>query len=156
MKNMMKTPDDSKTAAPSSSQSPPKRRTTDKAKESASGPAPKPRKPRATGAQKTSTPAYPEPEVVGGHEPSGKSRKRRHNRHHKEDEAANAQPAQGNPAVDADELVARAWKIFKGEVTEEGLALMDDRTAAETARRAFRVAELFLIEAAAHRPSESS
>ena len=47
----------------------------------------------------------------------------------------------------------RAWKIFLGEVTEEGLALMDDRTAAEASRRAFRVAELFLIEAARHRPA---
>ena len=47
----------------------------------------------------------------------------------------------------------RAWKIYLGEVTEDGLALMDDRTAAEAARRSFRVAELFLIEAARHRPS---
>lgn len=156
MKNMMKTPDDSKTAAPSSSQSPPKRRTTDKVKESASESVPKPRKPRATGTQKTGAPAYPEPEVVGGHEPSGKTRKRRHNRHHKEEDAAGTQSVQRNLTVNADELVARAWKIFKGEVTEEGLALMDDRTATETARRAFRVAELFLVEAAAHRPNESS
>ncbi|MEE1266784.1 MAG: hypothetical protein UHH87_10900, partial [Akkermansia sp.] len=52
-----------------------------------------------------------------------------------------------------EELVRRAWKIFLGEVTEEGLALMDDRTAAEASRRAFRVAELFLIEAARHRPA---
>ena len=57
--------------------------------------------------------------------------------------------------VDAEKLTAHAWKIFKGEVTEEGLALMDDSTAAETARRAFRVAELFLIEAAAHRPEDT-
>ena len=45
----------------------------------------------------------------------------------------------------------RAWKIYLGEVTEEGLALMDDRTAAEASRRAFRVAELFLTEAARRR-----
>ncbi len=41
-----------------------------------------------------------------------------------------------------------AWKIFLGEVTEEGLALLDDRSTAEVSRRAFRAAELFLIEAA--------
>ncbi|MBQ2379357.1 MAG: hypothetical protein II295_03095 [Akkermansia sp.] len=39
-------------------------------------------------------------------------------------------------------------------MTEEGLALMDDRTAAEASRRAFRVAELFLIEAARYRRPE--
>ena len=55
--------------------------------------------------------------------------------------------------MDQEELVRRAWKIFLGEVTEEGLALMDDRTAAEASRSAFRVAELFLIEAARHRPA---
>ena len=48
----------------------------------------------------------------------------------------------------------RAWKIYLGEVTEEGLALMDDRTAAEASRRAFRVAELFLIEASRYRRPE--
>lgn len=58
---------------------------------------------------------------------------------------------QSTPQIDADELVRRAWKIFLGEVTEEGLALMDDRTASEASRRAFRVAELFLTEAARHR-----
>ena len=58
--------------------------------------------------------------------------------------------------MDPQELVRRAWKIFLGEVTEEGLALMDDRTAAEASRRAFRVAELFLIEAARHRPAASA
>ncbi len=152
----MKTPDDTTTTAPDSPQPAPKRRAADKAKKGEGEAAPKPRKPRATGGQQANAPAYPEPEVVGGHEPLGKTRKRRHNRHHKEDGSTGAQSVQRHPAVDVDELVARAWKIFKGEVTEEGLALMDDRTAAETARRAFRVAELFLMEAATHRSKESS
>ena len=32
----------------------------------------------------------------------------------------------------------------------------DDRTAAEASRRAFKVAEIFLLEAARHRPSRSA
>lgn len=99
-------------------------------------------------------PAYPAPETVGGHEPPGKTRRRSHNRRRKDDAASSEQLAPLHPMVDAEKLTAHAWKIFKGEVKEEGLALMDDSTAAETARRAFRVAELFLIEAAAHRPED--
>ncbi len=56
-------------------------------------------------------------------------------------------------AIDPDELERCAWKIFLGEVTEEGLAMMDDRTANEASRRAFRVAEIFLTEATRHQPS---
>lgn len=105
---------------------------------------------------KSESAAYPEPEMVGGHEPLGKTRKRHHNRRRKGENIANVQqqPLQ-HPAVDPDELISRAWKIFRGEVTEEGLALMDDQTAAEAARRAFRVAELFLIEASTHRPDST-
>ncbi len=101
-------------------------------------------------------PAYPEPETVGGHEPTGKSRKRRHNRHRKGDSAdsSDERAASSRSHVDPDELFRCAWKIFKGEVVEEGLALMDDRVTSETARRAFRVAEIFLTEAALHRPKQ--
>ena len=80
-------------------------------------------------------------------------RKRRRNRNRNRENGQQPQQPQATPQVDPQELVRRAWKIFLGEVTEEGLALMDDRTAAEASRRAFRVAELFLIEAARHRPS---
>lgn len=145
----MKTADDSTTEATPAARSTSKRVAGGKAPVGkGSTAAPKPRKSRSDHAPQQETADYPEPEVVGGHEPLGKTRKRRHNRRHKEESTSSAQR---HPAVDTDELVSRAWKIFKGEVTEEGLALMDDQTAAETARRAFRVAELFLIEAAAHR-----
>ena len=78
-------------------------------------------------------------------------RKRRRNRNRNRDNEQNPQQAPFTPAIDPEELVRRAWKIYLGEVTEEGLALMDDRTAAEASRRAFRVAELFLTEAARRR-----
>ena len=100
-------------------------------------------------------PGFAAPETVGGGEGGngGGRRKRRRNRNRNRDNAQQQQQPQATPQVDKEELVRRAWKIFLGEVTEEGLALMDDRTAAEASRRAFRVAELFLIEAARHRPS---
>ena len=99
-------------------------------------------------------PGFAVPETVGGGEGgSGNRRKRRRNRNRNRDNGQQPQQAQNTPQVDPQELVRRAWKIFLGEVTEEGLALMDDRTAAEASRRAFRVAELFLQEAARHRPS---
>lgn len=100
-------------------------------------------------------PGFAAPETVGGGEggSGGNRRKRRRNRNRNRDNAQQPQQPQSTPQVDKEELVRRAWKIFLGEVTEEGLALMDDRTAAEASRRAFRVAELFLIEAARHRPA---
>ncbi len=99
-------------------------------------------------------PGFAMPEVVGGNEGGGNSRrKRRRNRNrNREDNNREQQQGQNAPKVDPDELNRRAWKIFLGEVTEEGLALMDDRTAAEASRRAFKVAEIFLLEAARHRP----
>lgn len=98
-------------------------------------------------------PGFALPETVGGNEGNGggkNRRKRRRNRRNRDNDNSQ-QPQQAATKVDPDELVRRAWKIYLGEVTEEGLALMDDRTAAEASRRAFRVAELFLLEAARYR-----
>lgn len=100
-------------------------------------------------------PGFVAPETVGGGDNgfgNGKNRrKRRRNRNRNRDNEQNQQQPGFTPDIDPEELVRRAWKIYLGEVTEEGLALMDERTAAEASRRAFRVAELFLIEAARHR-----
>ena len=132
--------------------------------ESAPAPAPKPAEQHEDRAsdienpdaapQLPPAPGFAAPETVGGSEGGSNSRrKRRRNRNRNRENAQQPQQPQATPQVDPQELVRRAWKIFLGEVTEEGLALMDDRTAAEASRRAFRVAELFLIEAARHRPS---
>lgn len=103
----------------------------------------------------TSVPGFATPETVGGEGGNGGNgrRKRRRNRNRRGGDDRQPQQNGTAPRVDADELYRRAWKIFLGEVTEEGLALMDDRTAQEASRRAFRVAELFLQEAARHKPS---
>lgn len=101
-------------------------------------------------------PGFAMPEVVGGNEggSSNNRRKRRRNRNrNREDNNRDALQNRNTPSVDPEELYRRAWKIFLGEVTEEGLALMDDRTAAEASRRAFKVAEIFLQEAGRHRPA---
>jgi len=52
------------------------------------------------------------------------------------------------PKLDSDEVAKKAWKIFQAEVGEEGLALIDDHDAREISRRCFRLAEIFLEEAA--------
>lgn len=52
------------------------------------------------------------------------------------------------PKLDADEVARKAWRIFRSEVGEEGLALIDDHDAREISRRCFRLAEIFLEEAA--------
>ncbi|MGN0865552.1 MAG: hypothetical protein ACI4P8_05355 [Akkermansia sp.] len=101
-----------------------------------------------------SVPGFATPETVGGEQGGGNGRRKRRRNRNRRGEGGNNAPQTSAPLrVDAEELNRRAWKIFLGEVTEEGLALMDDRTAAEAARRAFRVAELFLQEAARHRPA---
>ena len=101
-----------------------------------------------------SVPGFATPETVGGEQGGGNGRRKRRRNRNRRGEGGNNAPQSTAPLrVDAEELNRRAWKIFLGEVTEEGLALMDDRTAAEAARRAFRVAELFLQEAARHRPA---
>jgi len=65
-------------------------------------------------------------------------------------EAAPAPVSQSAPRskVDSDEVAKKAWKIFQAEVGEEGLALIDDHDAREISRRCFRLAEIFLDEAA--------
>jgi len=45
------------------------------------------------------------------------------------------------------ELIAKyAWQLYKGEIREEGGTLIDDRDAKKIAERAFRMAEIFLME----------
>ena len=51
------------------------------------------------------------------------------------------------PPVDFKQLKKKAWQIFASEVTEEGLALLDDNGLREYARSSFNAARLFLEEA---------
>ena len=54
--------------------------------------------------------------------------------------------------LDTKKVAKRAWKIFLGEVGEEGLALIADKDARELARRSLRVAEIYSREEAAVYP----
>lgn len=49
-------------------------------------------------------------------------------------------------AIDSKDMAKKAWKIFQSEVTEEGLALLDDNGLRDYARSSFNAARLFLEE----------
>lgn len=49
-------------------------------------------------------------------------------------------------SVDGKEMAKKAWKIFESEVTEEGLALLDDNGLRDYARSSFNAARIFLEE----------
>lgn len=51
--------------------------------------------------------------------------------------------------LDGKTVAKRAWKIFLGEVGEEGLALIGDKDARELARRSLKIAEIYSQEEAA-------
>lgn len=100
---------------------------------------------------------FSQPETVGGGESfsgnNNRNKRRNRNRNNRrqnderQDEQRPLDPVPGtNRKLDLDKLAKYAWKIFLAEVTEEGLALMDDSTTRETAKRAFRVAEFFINE----------
>ena len=48
--------------------------------------------------------------------------------------------------VDGKDMAKKAWKIFESEVTEEGLALLDDNGLRDYARSSFNAARIFLEE----------
>ena len=56
------------------------------------------------------------------------------------------QQQQQRPKVDPELLAKFAWKIYLSEVSEEGIALINDNDAREISRRCFRLAEIFLEE----------
>ncbi len=104
---------------------------------------------------KKGTNAPPVQKVVGGHESTKNNQRRRHKNNSGEggSVANNSFPPSG---IHADELIRRAWEIYLGEVTEEGLALMDTPSAEAAANDAFRIAEIFLTRAAAYRKNDST
>ena len=58
------------------------------------------------------------------------------------------QPQDKVVKLDNKKISKRAWKIFLGEVNEEGLALIADKEARELAKRSLRVAEIYTHEEA--------
>jgi hypothetical protein len=81
------------------------------------------------------------PGDVAAHVPSATSAEPPHSQ-------APAMHAAPRPKLDSEQVAKKAWKIFQSEVGEEGLALIDDHDAREISRRCFRLAEIFLEEAA--------
>lgn len=87
-------------------------------------------------------------EPPGGDEPSSGKRRRRRRRKGGGDEGDGGESPGRQVSIDAKAVASKAWKIYKAEVAEEGLALIDDNDARERSRRSFRLAEIFLEEAA--------
>lgn len=101
---------------------------------------------------------FAQPETVGGELIIGGKRKRR--RRNKKgngiEERMTPQEPQGPRQLDVKKIAKRAWKLFLAEVSEEGLALMDDHVAREASRRAFRCAELFTLEESRRKQAQKS
>ncbi|MGJ8695013.1 MAG: hypothetical protein ACSHYF_01735 [Verrucomicrobiaceae bacterium] len=60
------------------------------------------------------------------------------------------EPSKPKQPVDEDHLKKKAWKIYLSEVTEEGLALLDDAGLRAFARGSFQAARVFLEEEQRH------
>ncbi len=113
--------------------------------------------------QEESKPSQPEQQKQSGNQrdqnekreqedqhPPETARKQGRNRRSRGGRGNNRQDTAEEPKVKLDtKLVAkRAWKIFLGEVNEEGLALIADKDARELAKRSLRVAEIYSREEA--------
>lgn len=101
------------------------------------------------GSEEGSIPFITEPPGAEDSGPGGKRRRRRRRKGGGEEpEVAEAAPRQPQrSAIDPKTLASKAWKIYKAEVAEEGLALINDQDARDLSRRSFRLAEIFLEEA---------
>lgn len=89
----------------------------------------------------------------GDHAGQGK-RKRRRNKQRNGNQNERQQPHVSETFsrdLNQKKLAKKAWEIFAAEVAEEGIALMDDNTSREVARRSFRLAEFFMLEEAKRR-----
>ncbi len=80
-------------------------------------------------------------------QPTGRERERERGRGR--GRQGKAQADEPKVKLDDKKVAKRAWKIFLGEVGEEGLALIADKDAREMARRSLRVAEIYSREEAA-------
>jgi hypothetical protein len=76
---------------------------------------------------------------------NGRNKRRRRGRG-EDSEGSSLGSAPERVALDPEEVSRRAWKIYLGEVSEEGLALINDNTARDMAKRSFRLAEIFIEE----------
>lgn len=75
----------------------------------------------------------------------GRNRGRNRGRGRGQDRSEKREP-KPRIALDSKDLAKKAWKIFESEVTEEGLALLDDNGLRDYARSSFNAARIFLEE----------
>lgn len=76
------------------------------------------------------------PEAADDRRRTGRNRGRR----------GGSESSKPRPPVDGMDLKKKAWKIFLSEVTEEGLALLDDQALRAYARGSFNAARIYLEE----------
>ncbi|MES2997162.1 MAG: hypothetical protein V4733_10175 [Verrucomicrobiota bacterium] len=117
-----------------------------------------------TGDSSSQVEPWAEPETVSA-EPAGtgkSKRKRRRKKGRKEVEESIADPEEADgatsepaavrapqaarPRPDTEAVAKLAKKIYLSEVSEEGVALINDQDARELSRRCFKIAEIFLEE----------
>ena len=77
----------------------------------------------------------------------GRNRGRGRGRGRSDDAPQNQKP---RTPIDEEQLKKKAWKIYLSEVTEEGLALLDDNGLRTFARGSFQAARVFLEEEQKH------
>jgi hypothetical protein len=78
--------------------------------------------------------------------PAKQARRGRTRGRGRQDKAKPDEPKEPKVDLDDKKVAKRAWKIFLGEVNEEGLALVADKDARELARRSLRIAEIYTQE----------
>lgn len=76
----------------------------------------------------------------------GRNRGRDRGRGQERDQRPEKREPKARVPIDAKDMSKKAWKIFESEVTEEGLALLDDNGLRDYARSSFNAARIFLEE----------
>lgn len=85
----------------------------------------------------------------GGDDHDGRGRGKGRGRGGRGRRGDESQPKARTP-IDENQLQKKAWKIYLSEVTEEGLALLDDNGLRSFARGSFQAARVFLEEEQRH------
>ncbi len=128
-----------------------------KIKDPSSDESPIPEASQSTVAETQSGSAKTETKTEPKAEDEDKQRPRRGRRGRKTNDNSGPSPQQNHNhpeqlKLDYKVVSKKAWKIFLGEVAEDGLGLIADKDAKEMAKRSFRVAEIFLEEEVRRQP----
>jgi len=94
--------------------------------------------------------AQEEDEMLALEEPVEEANPQARNYQSESQHSNHPQPQNRRAPYDPESLAAKAWKIFLAEVSEEGIALINDHDARELSKRCFRLAQIFLDEQSRH------